>query len=231
MPIFLSHTSEAYPMGSTRRGNGFYVGLPATSGAESASVRSGDSLATRVIEADRAVSRANGESVSRRSGEGEAVRKDGEPLHYALSPEQAEGALSRSGPAAESAEEAVKKRAFNASGTRKTWAIAQLAIGASVSEVARHIRVHRSTVHRWLEEPDFARQLVISRAELIEKAFDLHIYASLQGTRKLLEYLDSDDVRLAFWAARTLVPLKSVYTQIDQERRIRMIEDVDSVEG
>jgi hypothetical protein len=142
-----------------------------------------------------------------------------------------EDALVLPPPTVKKTEGSARKGAWKPTHARKQWAIAQLATGAAVSEVARRIGADRSTVHRWLQDPEFARQVAISRDELIEKAFDLHIYASLQGTRKLLQFLDSDDFRLAFWAARTLVPLKEAYSHIDRDRRIRRIEDLDPIEG
>jgi hypothetical protein len=110
---------------------------------------------------------------------------------------------------------------------RRPEAIGLLASGTSVSEVARTIGVDRSTVHRWLSDPDFACEVADRRQELIEKTFDLQIYASLQATGKLLELLDSDDLRIVFWSARTLAPLKEAYMHIDHERRIRRMEDLD----
>jgi hypothetical protein len=110
---------------------------------------------------------------------------------------------------------------------RRPQAIGLLATGTSVSEVARRLQVDRSTVHRWLSDPDFEREVAERRQELIEKTFDLQVYASLQATKKLLELLDSNDLRIVFWAARTLAPLKEAFMHMDHERRIRKMEDLD----
>jgi hypothetical protein len=109
---------------------------------------------------------------------------------------------------------------------RKAQAIQLLTTGNSVSETARIVGVHRSTIHRWLSDPDFSRVLAERRAEFIDQTFDLQLFASLQATRKLLQLMESDDQRMAFWSARTLLPLKDAFMRIDHERRVRSMEDV-----
>jgi Homeodomain-like domain len=109
---------------------------------------------------------------------------------------------------------------------KKARAVALLASGTSVSEVARTLGVHRTTIHRWFSDPCFSDELARQRDGLIEQTFDLQVFASLQATRKLLELLDSEDPRIAFWSARTLAPLKEAYVLMDHERRVRSMENI-----
>jgi hypothetical protein len=208
-------------MGSTQRGNGIYLGLPAGNRGNHGGASDDGSSASRVIESGRRRSKTRagdqGEGITQASAEEVSEEAGEEPIFDSGVEEPAAGA--------------VQKRASSAVGNRKARAIAELSTGTSVSKVARRLSVNRSTVHRWLEDPEFARQVAVRRDELIAKAFDLHIYASLQGTRKLLQLIESNDVRLAFWAARTLLPLSATYSRIDHEKRIRLIEDVDPIEG
>jgi transposase-like protein len=109
---------------------------------------------------------------------------------------------------------------------RKAEAVALLAIGTSVSETARQVGVNRSTIYRWLSDPDLGQALKERREELIEQTFNLQVFASLQATKKLLELLDHEDPRFAFWSARILAPLKDAYMVMDHERRVRQMEDI-----
>lgn len=108
---------------------------------------------------------------------------------------------------------------------KREHAVALLLQGRSVTEVAGIIKVHRSTVHRWRTDPDFERELSRRRDEFLEKAFDLQAYASALAVHKLIQLLDSKDERVALRAAQTLGAAGRVYVLMDQERRIRRIED------
>jgi hypothetical protein len=119
------------------------------------------------------------------------------------------------------------KRASRGGGLdgKKAQAIALMVRGAPVVEVAANVDVHRSTIHRWLAEPDFLRELSNRRDEFLDRTFDLQAYGSSLAATKLIELLDSQDERVALRAAQTLVVAERTYALIDQERRIRRLED------
>lgn len=108
---------------------------------------------------------------------------------------------------------------------KKQRAILLMLEGQSVTEVGRVVRVHRSTVHRWLLDPGFKRELSLRREAFFEQAFDLQAYGAVQGTLKLVELLDSKNERVSLGAASRLASFMRDYVAVDQERRIRIIED------
>jgi DNA-binding transcriptional MerR regulator len=68
--------------------------------------------------------------------------------------------------------------------------VAALAAGASISAAAKAAGVHRSTVHNWLNEPDFSTQFDTSRQDYVESIRDQVRYLSalaLDTIRQLLE--------------------------------------------
>ncbi len=94
-----------------------------------------------------------------------------------------------------------------------------------MADVAELLNMHRSTVHRWLNDQAFLRELALLRDKLFERAFDLQSYGAVQGTLKLIEFLSSEDPRIVLSAAGRLAALKLDYAAIDRDRRLRRIED------
>jgi hypothetical protein len=107
---------------------------------------------------------------------------------------------------------------------KRLQAIRLLVLGHSVTEVADKLNVDRSTVHRWLIDPDFQQELAKRQGELTDKTLGLYAYASLQAIRKLVEMLDEDDERIVYLVARLLVPTMG-RVSVTHERRIRRLED------
>ena len=108
---------------------------------------------------------------------------------------------------------------------KKVQAIALMVRGVSVVEVAASVEVHRSTIHRWLAEAAFLRELSNRREEFLDRTFNLQACGSSLAAMKLIELLDSQDEKVALRAAQTLVVAERTFVLIDQERRIRRLED------
>lgn len=113
----------------------------------------------------------------------------------------------------------------NGPDARKGRALALMVVGTPIVHVADAVKVHRSTIHRWLADPDFQRELASRREEFLERTFDLQAYAGTLATTKLIELLDSQDDKVALRAAHALVAAGRTYVLIDQERRVRRLED------
>jgi hypothetical protein len=205
-------------MGTTTRRKGIYLGTPSSNGVKPSTGESTVSPEANVVEPDDAY---EAEPTTSKLDAFPETGSDPGDQHQSRPATAGSGTLPDG-----DVHEADHQNKVNAK-RRRPQAIGLLATGTPVAEVARTIDVDRSTVHRWLSDPDFAREVAERRQELIEKTFDLQIYASLQATRKLLELLDSDDPRIVFWSARTLAPLKDAYMNLDHERRIRRMEDLD----
>ena len=108
---------------------------------------------------------------------------------------------------------------------KRARAVALMLEGRPVKEVAATLKVHRGTVHRWRADPEFEHELSLRRDEFVQKTFGLQVYASTLAVHKLTELLDSHDERVALRAAQTLAMLERSYVLMDQERRIRRLED------
>ncbi|MDA2979697.1 MAG: helix-turn-helix domain-containing protein [Actinomycetota bacterium] len=54
--------------------------------------------------------------------------------------------------------------------TNQSLAVRRIASGDSIADTARLTGVHRSTVHRWLNEPEFMAELNVARSELQQHA-------------------------------------------------------------
>lgn len=113
----------------------------------------------------------------------------------------------------------------NSQDAKRARAIPLMLKSTSVVEVAATMGVHRSTVHRWLADPDFQHELSERRDDFLERTFDLQAYASTLAATRLIELLDSPDERVALRAAQTLVAAARTYVLIDQERRVRRLEE------
>ena len=105
---------------------------------------------------------------------------------------------------------------------KKERAIASLLEGRSITEVAADVGVHRATVHRWLNDPAFERELSDRREAFMDSTFDFLAYGGRLATLKLMELLESEDEKVALRAAQALVRAS---VSVDHERRIRRMED------
>jgi len=84
----------------------------------------------------------------------------------------------------------------------QTKAIYALAIGGSVTSVAEEVGVHRSTMHRWLNDLDFKAELNLQRKE-IELALTAHTQTLAQKAMVVLdEALEEGDRSVAIAVAR-----------------------------
>ncbi len=109
--------------------------------------------------------------------------------------------------------------------TLRAEALVLLVQGLPITHIADVLQVHRSTVHRWIADPEFQRDLALYRDLLIEETFDLQVLASKRATLRLIELMESDDPRIALSAIKTAAPLKDHYQAMDHERRVRFLED------
>ena len=50
---------------------------------------------------------------------------------------------------------------------KQVQALELLAVGCSVTQVAESLEVHRSTIHRWLNTPEFIQELEVYEQEII----------------------------------------------------------------
>jgi len=108
---------------------------------------------------------------------------------------------------------------------RKERALVLVGEGRSVTEVAASLEIDRSTVHRWLRDPEFQRELSEHREEFLERTLDLQVYAATVAVHRLMELVESENENTALRAAQTLAGLAKTYMLMDQERRIRRLED------
>jgi transposase-like protein len=109
---------------------------------------------------------------------------------------------------------------------RQHQAVGLLVRGMTVTDVARELGVHRSTIHRWLDDPDFRLKLEARREELLTSMLDQQLLASRMATTKLIELLESEDERVAL---RTAIILYSggqrIYYFADLKKRIELLEN------
>jgi transposase-like protein len=109
---------------------------------------------------------------------------------------------------------------------KQAIAVELLVSGMTITDAARQLGVHRSTVHRWLNDPLFVAELEARRSELADSMLDLQLMGSRIGTLKLLELVESTNESLALRAATALVASgQRAYQFIDQKKHIERLED------
>lgn len=109
---------------------------------------------------------------------------------------------------------------------REDQAIAYLLGGMTITETAHKLKVSRSTVHRWLNDPFLQSKIESLRDDIVDAMFDQQLQASRLATPRLVELMDSDDHRVAVRAAIALQAAgQRVYHFMDLKKRIERVED------
>lgn len=109
--------------------------------------------------------------------------------------------------------------------TKQDQALTHLLGGMTITETALTLRVSRSTVHRWLDDPLFRSRYESLRDDLVDSMFDQQLQASFMATSRLVELIDSEDERVAVRAAIALqVAGQRIYYFLDLNKRIERVE-------
>ncbi len=110
--------------------------------------------------------------------------------------------------------------------TRQDQALVHLIGGMTITETALTLKVSRSTVHRWLDDPLFRSRYESLRDDLVDCRFDQQLQASFMATSRLVELMDSEDERVAVRAAIALqVAGQRIYYFVDLTKRIERVEN------
>jgi len=108
-------------------------------------------------------------------------------------------------------------------------AVAALVLCESIEAAAAECGTSRSTIHRWLHDPAFARELRKARAAMFDEALAELQDATREGVRELRMLLKSkhEAVRLRA-AALVLASSMKARESIELAERVRVLEELMS---
>ena len=110
--------------------------------------------------------------------------------------------------------------------TKQDQALTHLLGGMTITETALTLKVNRSTVHRWLDDPLFRSRYESLRDDLVDSMFDQQLQASCMATSRLVELMASDEESVAVRAAIALQAAgHRIYHFVDIQKRIERLED------
>ena len=109
---------------------------------------------------------------------------------------------------------------------RQLAALPYLAITPSVAEGAKMARVDRSTIHRWMRDDEFRRELERVRSEAASLAHIELQGMMLKGIEVLSASMSDPDANLRLRAARSTlsIAIKSIDVK-ELRRRLERVED------
>ena len=109
---------------------------------------------------------------------------------------------------------------------RQSLAIPVIAVSPSISAGARAIGVSRTTLRRWMQEPEFRAELERARQDAVQLAYSEIQALSLKSVSALSALLEDPDSRVRSSAVRTsLLLLRNIEADRDVKKRITLMED------
>lgn len=109
---------------------------------------------------------------------------------------------------------------------RQRNAIAAVIACPSYSAAAEKAGISRSTLYRWLDEPDFRAELDHQRDRMAEQASLQLLQATSRAVTVLCDLLDDDDPRVRRLAAQSILNYALQTRElIELTRRIEAVED------
>ncbi len=95
-------------------------------------------------------------------------------------------------------------------------AVLQLAAGVRVGEVSAALGIHRSSIWRWQQEPEFVAALNAERQQLASATGDLLRHTRHRAIRVLANILDDEQAatRDQLAAAKTILPVAGTETPV-----------------
>ncbi|MFH8343765.1 hypothetical protein [Streptomyces sp. NPDC018045] len=109
--------------------------------------------------------------------------------------------------------------------TRRPAAVLALAQGRTTGQAAKAAGVSGRTVLRWLDEPEFHREVADMRTELLQLAVGRLAAGATKAVDALVDALDTERGQARVQAARTLLDAcLSLRESLDLEQRLAALE-------
>ncbi|MFE3940590.1 hypothetical protein ACFXPV_01710 [Streptomyces sp. NPDC059118] len=109
-------------------------------------------------------------------------------------------------------------------------AVVALARGNTAEQAAREAGVSGRTIRRWMEEPEFGRQVMATRTELLQLAVGQLAAASTKAVATLVDALDNEKGQARVQAARVLLDaVPALRESLDLEQRLAALEAAGGV--